>query len=90
MRPLGSPTRVLIRFILGGIAGVIIGWFYAPARYPGNGVELINSIRQFPFMFAFLAGFSSEYAFSFMTRLISTTSNQVGVKPTAGQRGTAP
>ena len=78
--PSGSSTRVIIRFILGGIAGVIIGWVYAPARYSGNELEVVDAVRQFPFMFAFLAGFSSEYAFSFMARLISTTSNQPATK----------
>lgn len=84
LRPLGSPILVVIRYILGGIAGLIIGWFYAPARYPENGVDLIDSIRQFPFMFAFLAGFSSEYAFSLMTKVISTSSNQLGTKLVSG------
>jgi hypothetical protein len=52
---------LVMRIALGGVAGIIIGWFWVPTA----GVQ-ISSI---PFGMAFLAGFSIDTLFSLLERL---------------------
>jgi hypothetical protein len=70
----------LLRIALGGIAGIVIGWFWVPA--PSKGAELV-AITSVPFALAFLAGFSIDMLFSLLDRLNRTISDEPG-------RGTPP
>jgi hypothetical protein len=57
----------LLRVALGGLAGIIIGWFWVPVPMANdNSVVPISSI---PFGIAFLAGFSIETLFSLLDRV---------------------
>jgi hypothetical protein len=59
---------LMLRVALGGVAGIIIGWFWVPTP----GVQ-ISSV---PFGMAFLAGFSIETLFSLLDRLNRTIENR--------------
>ena len=56
----------LLRIALGGVAGIVIGWFWVPA--PTKSAELA-AIASAPFALAFLAGFSIDMLFSLLDRL---------------------
>lgn len=60
-----TTLSLLLRIALGGLAGIIIGWFWVPTPGAG-GLPQISSI---PFGIAFLAGFSIETLFSLLDRL---------------------
>ncbi len=72
-------TRILtmlslsLRVALGGLAGIIIGWFWVPSNV-GNGVAL-PPISSIPFGIAFFAGFSIETLFSVLDRIKSSVGN---------------
>lgn len=76
---------VILRLALGGIAGLVIGWFSIPA--PGSTVPAISSI---PFGVAFLAGFSIEALFALLERLAQTVSAAPLPRRNVGPRHTAP
>lgn len=61
---------LLLRIALGGLAGIIIGWFWVPTAI-GNGAAA-QPISSIPFGIAFLAGFSIETLFSMLDRLNKT------------------
>lgn len=62
-----SMLSLLLRVALGGLAGIIIGWFWVPVPIAGdNSAVQISSV---PFGIAFLAGFSIETLFSMLDRL---------------------
>ncbi len=63
---------VVLRLALGGIAGLVIGWFSAPGA--GTSTTSISSI---PFGVAFLAGFSIDTLFALLERLTQTLSGSV-------------
>lgn len=66
-RSILSEMLLLLRIALGGLAGIIIGWFWVPPPAAnGNTVVAISSI---PFGIAFLAGFSIETLFTLLDRL---------------------
>jgi hypothetical protein len=58
---------ILLRIALGGLAGIIIGWFWVPAGAGGGSAAL--PISSIPFGIAFLAGFSIDMLFSLLDRL---------------------
>jgi hypothetical protein len=60
---------MLLRIALGGLAGIIIGWFWVPAS---GGASTAISVSSVPFGIAFLAGFSIETLFSLLDRLKKT------------------
>lgn len=60
---------VVLRMALGGIAGLVIGWF----SVPGAGMST-TSISSIPFGVAFLAGFSIDTLFAVLERLTQTLS----------------
>jgi hypothetical protein len=60
---------VLLRLALGGIAGLVIGWFSVPGV--GTSATQISSI---PFGVAFLAGFSIDTLFALLERLTHSLS----------------
>jgi hypothetical protein len=70
---LGRDTSVLsilslvLRVALGGLAGIIIGWFWVPTS--SNSEFPLQQISSIPFGIAFLAGFSIETLFSLLDRL---------------------
>ena len=62
-----SMLSLSLRIALGGLAGVIIGWFWVPSGTgPCAAMPVVSSI---PFGMAFLAGFSIETLFSLLDRL---------------------
>ncbi len=68
--PVLHNLSLLLRIALGGLAGIIIGWFSVPASITsGAAAPPISSI---PFGVAFLAGFSIETLFSLLDRLNKT------------------
>lgn len=74
--PAGGDARIvdllslLLRVSLGGLAGIIIGWFSVPsALSPTSSSIAVSSI---PFGIAFLAGYSIEGLFSLLDRLNRT------------------
>jgi hypothetical protein len=62
---ISSPSQVFMRIGLGGVAGIIIGWFNIPNA---NGITTLASTQ---FILAFLAGFSIDILFSFLDKLLS-------------------
>jgi hypothetical protein len=79
MRDLLNPrTRTLgffptlLRVALGGIGGIIIGWFWIPTVSKTADVASITSV---PFGLAFLTGFSIDVLFSLLDRLNKTISD---------------
>ena len=58
---------LLLRVALGGLAGIIIGWFSVPTPLAGSSAAI--SISSSPFGMAFLAGFSIESLFALLDRL---------------------
>jgi hypothetical protein len=69
-----NSLSLVLRIALGGLAGIIIGWFWVPGAIgAGPSVPHISSI---PFGMAFLAGFSIETLFSILDRLNRTIENR--------------
>jgi hypothetical protein len=64
----GSETQYQLRFYLGALAGMAVGWFFTPESTPA----LFKSIS--PFALAFLAGYSVELLFAAMDRFITALS----------------
>jgi len=60
---------VLLRLALGGIAGLVIGWFSVPGAAAN-----VTSISSIPFGIAFLAGFSIDTLFALLERLAQSLS----------------
>ena len=58
---------LLLRVALGGLAGIIIGWFSVPTSAAASSAAI--SISSIPFGMAFLAGFSIENLFALLDRL---------------------
>ena len=73
-RPILSQMLLLLRIALGGLAGIIIGWFWVPAPI-GNSTAVV-SISSIPFGIAFLAGFSIETLFTLLDRLNKRSEQQ--------------
>lgn len=57
---------LVLRIALGGLAGIIIGWFWVPTVTTSTSAVSVSSI---PFGMAFLAGFSIDSLFSLLDRL---------------------
>lgn len=65
---------LLLRVSLGGLAGIIIGWFSVPtSSTAGSSAITVSSI---PFGMAFLAGYGIESLFSMLDRLNKTLGQQ--------------
>jgi hypothetical protein len=62
-------ARVVVRLALGGVAGIIIGWFWVPTGTFGTQLGKGSSI---PMALAFLTGFSIDILFSALDRLKGT------------------
>ena len=73
-----NKLSLLLRIALGGLAGIIIGWFWVPA-ISSSSAATISSI---PFGIAFLAGFSIETLFSLLDRINKTIETREVRKPT--------
>ncbi len=59
---------LLLRVALGGLAGIIIGWFWVPTSATPNSSAI--SVSSISFGVAFLAGFSIDSLFALLDRLI--------------------
>lgn len=81
---------LLLRVALGGLAGIIVGWFWVPSG-SGQSTSAID-VSSLSFGVAFLAGFSIDSLFALLDRLIKNFgqsaeeksaegSNKVDVKP---------
>jgi hypothetical protein len=66
-----SMLLLLLRVALGGLAGIIIGWFWIPTP-AGNAPTAIVPISSIPFGLAFMAGFSIDTLFSLLDRVNRT------------------
>lgn len=66
LRPFPEWHDGLLRIALGGIAGIIIGWFKWPSGPEAPDLAAISSV---PFGLAFLAGYSIDIVFSLLERL---------------------
>jgi hypothetical protein len=66
LKPYPGWHDAIARIALGGIAGIIIGWFKWPAGPTAPDLAAISSV---PFGLAFLAGFSIDIVFSLLERL---------------------
>lgn len=71
---------LVLRIALGGLAGIIIGWFWVPTALTTNTAAV--SVSSVPFGMAFLAGFSIDSLFSLLDRLNRTISTDES-KPNA-------
>lgn len=58
----------VLRVALGGLSGIIIGWFWVPIATPNNGT-IATTISAIPFGLAFMAGFSIDTLFSLLERI---------------------
>jgi hypothetical protein len=58
---------LLLRVALGGLAGIIIGWFWVPSGSTGGAASAIP-VSSVSFGVAFLAGFSIDILFSLLDR----------------------
>ena len=65
-----SEIRYRLRFYLGALAGMAVGWFLTPESSP----TLLKQIS--PFALAFLAGYSVEVLFSAMDRFIAAFASE--------------
>ena len=75
----------ILRIALGGIAGIVIGWFWVPG--PSKNAELA-AITSAPFALAFLVGFSIDILFSLLDRLNRVASAGGATPVSAGSGGT--
>ena len=70
---------LLLRVALGGLAGIIVGWFWVPTSpTPSSSAIAVSSIS---FGVAFLAGFSIDSLFALLDRLIKNFRQPDGEKP---------
>lgn len=67
-----SMLLLVLRVALGGLAGIIIGWFWVPAPPSGSGNSIATAISSIPFGLAFMAGFSIDTLFSLLERIKRT------------------
>lgn len=71
---------LLLRIALGGLAGIIIGWFWVPTSAGSSASPIpVSSVS---FGLAFLAGFSIDMLFSLLDR-VNKTIGQDGDRPDA-------
>ena len=61
-----AAVDILLRMAAGGLAGIIVGWFWVPAA---SGTPM-SSVPSLSFGRAFLAGFSTDALFSMLDRLL--------------------
>ncbi|MGX7004878.1 hypothetical protein [Caballeronia sp. KNU42] len=73
---------ILLRVALGGLAGIIIGWFWVPSSTPGNTSVVAVPISSIPFGLAFMAGFSIDTLFSLLDRVNKTIDSHETIKST--------
>lgn len=82
--PSFAAPRVLVRLSIGGVAGIIIGWFWAPAGLLAEELPKTSSV---PLALAFLAGYSIDILFSALERVRSSViAAQEPAKVTEGGR----
>jgi hypothetical protein len=75
--PTMGVSPAIVRIALGGIAGIIIGWFWIPSAFKAGNIAAITSV---PFGLAFLAGFSIDILFSILDRVGKTVSEPASLQ----------
>lgn len=65
-----AAVDILLRVAAGGLAGIVVGWFWVPAAAPGP----LSSAPSLSFGIAFLAGFSTDALFSLLDKLLKALS----------------
>lgn len=74
---------LLLRVALGGLAGIIVGWFWVPTTpNPASSAIAVSSVS---FGVAFLAGFSIDSLFALLDRLLKNFRPADVEKPTAAR-----
>jgi hypothetical protein len=74
-RPNPSWLRFSYRIVLGGFAGIIVVWFWTPSPDKSS-LPAVATLTSFGF--AFLVGFSTDFFFQALDRLINYLSQAVG------------
>ena len=74
MRPNAKAERIVVRTLLGGLAGLSIMFLFKPIQAAG-GVTLPSGVAVFGI--AFLLGFSIDVFFSALDRMVTTVSQMV-------------
>jgi hypothetical protein len=77
-----SMLSLPLRIALGGLAGIIIGWFWVPT--PVTNENTLMPISSIPFGMAFLAGYSIDTLFSLLEGLNQSIEKSTGKKPLTG------
>jgi hypothetical protein len=67
---------LLLRAALGGLAGIIIGWFWVPTSLTATSSSI--AVSAVPFGIAFLAGFSIDSLFALLEGLVKSFSARGG------------
>jgi len=71
--------RIVVRLAIGGVAGIIIGWFWTPTSLMETELSKASSL---PLALAFLVGYSIDILFSALERMRSSlTAAQEPAKP---------
>ena len=76
-----SDTRFFLRIVLGSIAGLAIGFFFVSEPGVDNVYVTLTSLS--PLALAFLAGYSVEFMFTAVDRLVNTILSDKGNKAEA-------
>jgi hypothetical protein len=75
--PILGLFQSIVRIALGGLAGILIGWFWVPSAFKAGEVADISST---PFGLAFLAGFSIDILFSILDRISRSVNGSTTLK----------
>lgn len=70
---------ILLRIALGGLAGIIVGWFWVPTSVTTTSSAI--AVSSVAFGVAFLAGFSIEGLFALLDRLNRTLVTETPARP---------
>jgi hypothetical protein len=76
-----STVDFRLRFFLGGVAGLAVAWFLAPANEPIAAALPTSTIANLsPLVMSFIAGYAVELLFSVLDRVVSSLTDS-GVRP---------
>ena len=79
---------LLLRAALGGLAGIIIGWFWVPTALTTTSSAI--AVSAVPFGIAFLAGFSIDSLFALLEGLVKSFQTRAASAELGGRPDSAP